>query len=151
MADIARSVEGQKRPLSDTLPVIQNEAEFMTRNHLAKSATTIATSLHAKAIITSTKSGDTAKICASYRAKTPIIALSADMRTVRELSLSFGILAEQIVIPTTTSDLVRSSLNRLLEEEHIQRNDLIVFIGGGQVYSAHTNFIQVDTPATLLK
>jgi hypothetical protein len=26
-----------------------------------------------------------------------------------------------------------------------------VFIGGGHIYSAHTNFLQVDTPATLLK
>jgi hypothetical protein len=30
-------------------------------------------------------------------------------------------------------------------------DDLIVFIGGGQIYSAGTNFLQVDTPATLLK
>ncbi len=151
MADIARRVEGQKQALCEKLPVVQDAAEFMTRNHLAKSATAIATTLPAKAIVTSTKSGDTAKICASYRGKTPIIALSADMRTVRELSLSFGILAEQIEIPPTANQLVKNSLNRLIEEGHIKRDDLIVFIGGGQIYSAHTNFIQVDTPATLLK
>ncbi len=151
MADIARSVEAQKRELSDKLPVVQDEAEYMTRNHLAKSATAMAATLPAEAIITSTKSGDTAKICASYRGTTPIIALSADMRTVRELSLSFGILAEQIEIPPTANQLVKDSLKRLIEEGHIKRDDLIVFIGGGQIYSAHTNFIQVDTPATLLK
>jgi pyruvate kinase len=151
MSDIAMSVEAQKLPLSEKLPVVKDEAEFMTRNRLAKAATTMATRLPAKAIITSTKSGDTAKVCASYRGKTPIIALSADMRTVRELSLSFGILAEQIDIPATASMMVKNSLKQLIKEGHITKEDLIVFIGGGQIYSAHTNFIQVDTPATLLK
>ena len=151
MANIAHSVENQKGPLNYKLPLVEDEAEFMTRNNLAKSATTMAATLPAVAIITSTKSGDTAKICASYRGNTPIIALSADMRTVRELSLSFGILAEQIDIPPTTNQLVKDSLKQLIAEKHIKRDDLIVFIGGGQIYSAHTNFVQVDTPATLLK
>ena len=151
MADIARSVEAQKETLSYKLPVVQQAEELMPRNHLAKSAVAMAASIPAKAIITSTKSGDTAKICASYRGLNPIIALSADIRTVRELSLSYGVLAEQIDIPPTTDELVKASLKQLIDEELIEMDDLVVFIGGGQIYSAHTNFLQVDTPATLLK
>jgi pyruvate kinase len=107
--------------------------------------------LPAKAIITSTKSGDTAQVCASYRGKTPIIALSASMRIVRELSLCYGVYAERIDIPPTTDELVKNSLKKLLAEGHFEKDDIIVFIGGGQIYSAHTNFLQVDTPATLLR
>ncbi len=111
----------------------------------------MAAMLPTKAIITSAKAGDTAQICASYRGKTPIIALSASMRNVRELSLSYGGYAERIDIPPTTDELVQNALKKLLAEGHFDKDDLIVFIGGGQIYSAHTNFLHVDTPATLLK
>ena len=151
MADIALSVEARTLPLHSTLPVVQQNEELMPRNHLSKSAVTMAASIPARAIITSTKSGDTAQICASYRGKTPIIALSASMRTVRELSLSYGVYAERIDIPPTTDELVKTALQQLVSEQLIGMDDLIVFIGGGHIYSAHTNFLQVDTPATLLK
>ena len=151
MASIARNVEAQKKPLSDKLPVVQQSEELMPRNHLAKAAVAMAAMLPATAIITSTKSGDTAQICASYRGRTPIIALSASMRTVRELSLCYGILAEQIDIPHSTDALVKASLKKLMKEGFFGMDDTIAFIGGGQIYSSRTNFLQVDTPATLLK
>ena len=151
MANIARNVEANKTPLSYKLPVVEQAADLMPRNHLAKSAVAMAAMLPAKAIITSTKSGDTAQVCASYRGKTAIIALSASMRTVRELSLCYGVYAERIDIPPTTDELVQTALKQLLAEGHFEKDDIIVFIGGGQIYSAHTNFLQVDTPATLLK
>ena len=151
MANIARNVEAQKKASSDKNPVHQQSIELMPRNHLAKSAVSMACAIPAKAIITSTKSGDTAQICASYRGKTPIFALSESMRTVRELSLSYGVYAEPIEIPKTTDDLVKTCLSKLLDEERIEMDDLIVFIGGGHIYSARTNFLQLDTPATLLK
>ncbi len=151
MADIARNVEAQKAPLSYKLPVLRQSDDLMPRNHLAKAAVAMAAMLPAKAIITSTKSGDTAQICASYRGQTSIIALSASMRTVRELSLSYGVLAEQVDIPHSTDALVKASLKKLIEEDHFGMDDTVVFIGGGQIYSAHTNFLQVDTPATLLR
>ncbi|MBT8045533.1 MAG: pyruvate kinase [Pontiella sp.] len=151
MSDIARNAEAQKGAISYKLPVYQQSEDLMPRNHLAKSAVAMAAMLPAKAIITSTKSGDTAEICASYRGKTPIYAFSGSMRTVRELSLCYGIHAEQLSIPPTTGELVKTSLRRLLEDGRFGMDDLIVFIGGGHIYSAHTNFLQVDTPATLLK
>jgi pyruvate kinase len=151
MADIARNVEAQKGTLNQELPVFRQSKELMPRNHLARSAVDIAASIAAKAIITSTKSGDTAQICASYRGTTPIYAFSASARTVRELSLSYGVYAECIAIPPTTTELVRAALTRLLDQGLFGREDIIVFIGGGHIYSAHTNFLQVDTPATLLK
>ncbi|MEI6891635.1 MAG: pyruvate kinase [Pontiella sp.] len=151
MADIARNVEAQKKIPNFKLPVVQQSEELMPRNHLAKSATGMAAAIPAKAIITSTKSGDTALICSSYRGRTPIFALSASARTVRELSLSYGVYATRIDIPPTTDALVKASLQKLVDDKLIGMDDLIVFIGGGQIYSARTNFLQVDTPATLLK
>ena len=150
MTDIARNVEGQKESLDYALPVFQQAEKFMPRNHIAKSAVAMAALLPAKAIITSTKSGDTAQICASYRGKTPIYAFSESARTVRELSLNYGVHAQRIDIPPST-ELVKRTLKQLLEDGVFTEDDPIVYIGGGHIYSKHTNFLQVDTPATLLK
>jgi pyruvate kinase len=153
MAGIARTVESQKESLLATLPVHQQNAEVMPRNHLAKAAVACAAALPVKAIITSTRAGETARICASYRGKIPILALSDHMSTVRQLSLSYGVYSANIEVPQTTDDeLVRVCLRKMLDEKMIQPEDLIVFIGGGHKdTSQHTNFIQIETPAMLLK
>ena len=151
MTRIIQSVEAQKAA-GKVSPMAQPEGgEAQPHFFLAKSAVEMATSLGAKAIITSTKSGDTAQICSSYRGQTPIYALSSSLRTVRELSLCYGIRAEQIQVPATTDELVQMALTRLLGDGRFDKDDLIVFIGGGHIYSTHTNFLQVDTPATLLR
>ncbi|WP_372794154.1 pyruvate kinase [Pontiella sp.] len=150
MAEIARNVEAQKKSLSYKLPVVQQADNLMPRNHIAKSAVAMATAIPATAIITSTKSGDTAMICGSYRGRTPIYALSSSMRTVRELSLCYGIYARQIEIPASTSELVKKGVKMLLDEGCFDKDELVMFIGGGQIYSSHTNFLQVEKPSTLL-
>lgn len=151
MSSIARNVEARKEPLGHKLPVVQQANELMPRNHLAKSAVSMAAALPSKAIILSTKSGDTALVCSSYRGTTPIYAFSTSQRTVRELSLSYGVMAERLDLPPTADELVKNILRKLLADGRFDAEDLIVFIGGGQIYSARTNFVQVDKPATLLR
>lgn len=153
MADIARTVESQKESLIASLPVFQQSSELMPRNHLAKAAVSCAAALPVQAIITSTSAGRTARICASYRSNIPILALSEHLSTVRQLSLSYGVYSSQIDVSQTTDDeLVRVCLRKMLDEKRIGMNDLIVFIGGGHVdASQHTNFLQIETPAVLLK
>ena len=153
MADIARTVEAQKPSLLDTLPVFQQNAELMPRNHLAKAAVSCAAALPVQAIITGTSAGRTARICASYRGSIPILALSEHMSTVRQLSLSYGVYAAQISIEGTTDyELIQICLRKMLEEKRITPDRLIVFIGGGHIEaSQHTNLLQIETPELLLK
>jgi len=153
MAKIAHTVESQKESLLATLPVYEQEAEVMPRNHLAKAAVSCAAALPVKAIITSTNAGITARICASYRGNIPILALSDRMSTVRQLSLSYGVYSAKIEVTQTTDDeLIRLCLRKMLDEKRIKPDDLIVFIGGGHKnVSQHTNLIQIETPAMLLK
>ncbi|MBI9019810.1 MAG: pyruvate kinase [Verrucomicrobia bacterium] len=151
MADIARAVEQQKKTLIDSLPVHEQREELMPRNHIAKAAVTCAAALPVAAIITSTKTGETARTCASYRGKTPILALSQHISTIRQLSLSYGVYATHVEVPKTTDELTRACLTKLLEEKKIEMDDLVAFMGGGQIYGRYTNFLQIETPAILLK
>jgi len=72
---------------------------------------------------------------------------------VRQLSLSYGVYSAKIAVSQTTDDaLVRVCLRKMLDEKQIELNDLIVFVGGGhQQASQHTNLLQIETPAILLK
>jgi pyruvate kinase len=150
MANISRAVEQQKESVVDPALLSSIDPAILTESNLAKSAALCAEEMPVQAIITSTRSGQTARLCAAYRGKTPIFALSESLRTVRELSLSYGIHASQIDIPKTTDELVKICLHKLLQEEKIDRKNLIVFLGGGHIYSHHTNFMQIETPTTLL-
>ncbi len=151
MTGIARTVEAGKGELADKLPVFRQPENLMPRNYISRSAVQLAAQLGTKVIITSTHSGDTAQICASYRGRTPIIAYSASGRTVRELALSYGVYARCINIPPSCSDLVRTTVGMLLEERVLEENDLVCYIGGGQIQARHTNLLQIDTATTLAK
>ena len=86
MTNIAKKVEAEKEASSVTLPVVQQSSDLMPRNYISKSAVEISARLGAKVIITSTRSGDTAQICASYRCRTlswliqPLLEQSASYR-----------------------------------------------------------------------
>jgi pyruvate kinase len=151
MAGIARTVEERKDNLLESLPVHEQHDQLMPRNHIAKAAVACAAALPVKAIITSTKTGETARTCASYRGKTPILALSDNPSTIRQLSLSYGVCATYIDVPKTTDELTRVCLKKLIDEGKIAMNDLIVFMGGGQIYGRYTNFMQIETPSVLLR
>jgi pyruvate kinase len=150
MRDIAYAVEAQmaKQPNRE----LQRVRDGLQKHvHLAKSAVVSADTLPVKAIITSTKSGDTALICSSFRGNTPIYAISQYASTVRQLSLCHGVYAKQMDIPTTADEMVATCIQNLIDSGDIGLDDLIVFIGGGHVYSAHTNLLIIDTPRTLLR
>ncbi len=150
MSNIAHAVEKQKESMRLSSGKTRANSSDLPGSHLAKAAVTCATELPVQAVITSTKSGETALTCASHRGRTPIFALSENMRTVRELSLCYGVYSAKIKVPETTDELVRVCLNKLLDEKKIDTKRLIVFLGGGHIYSHHTNFMQIETPATLL-
>ena len=151
MSNIAHAVEQQKDSIHVKAPVRQQEQTSQPGNHLAKAAVTCANDLPIQAIITSTKSGSTAMLCASYRGQTPIFALSEKMETVRQLSLCHGVYSLKISIPKTTDELVKACLEKLLDENKIDSERLVAFLGGGHIYSHHTNFMQIETPARLLR
>ena len=152
MRDIAHSVEKQKETIqTPSEKAGRNISSDLPGGHLAKAAVTCATEMPVQAIVTSTRSGETALNCASHRGRTPIFALSENAGTVRQLSLCYGVYSARIDIPGTTDELVKACLRKLLSEQDIREDKLIAFLGGGHIYSHHTNFLQIETPATLLR
>jgi pyruvate kinase len=149
MTKIAMEVEAaredlMKLDLQDTL-----SERRMRRNYLTRAAVEASLELPLEAILIGTISGETARICSSYRGHCPIYAMTDCEKTVRQLSLSYGVYAKQIEVKQNSGTLVKLALERLVAKGKLEAEDVVAYIGAGH-FAAHTNTLQIDTVASLL-
>ncbi len=106
----------------------------------------MAINLEAKAIVVCSLSGRTARMVSRFRPPVDIIGICVDPKSVRKLSLSWGVtpvLGEEV---PTTDVLFYSAYKTAKREFKLKRGDQIV-ITGGQINgrSGNTNLLKVDT------
>ncbi len=123
--------------------------EFQIENSVdavSHATCSMAIDLKAKAIVVCSLSGRTARMVSRFRPPVDIIALTVDPKSVRKLSLSWGVtpvLSEEV---PTTDVLFYSALKTAKKTFNLQKGDQIVITGGminGK--SGNTNLIKVDT------
>lgn len=103
----------------------------------------IAARLGARAIVTETMSGYTARQVARYRPKTPIIAVSPRRETHRRLSLVWGVECVTVPFFETTEDMVAQTV-RVVTQLGLKGGDRLVITAGVPFGSTgHTNLINV--------
>ena len=109
-----------------------------------------AADLGAAAIITSTTSGSTARMVARYRPKAPIIAVSPDIYSLRQLQLIRGVTTLQAACATTMDEQLDNSTQAARDAELIDNGDLIVITAGMPIgTTGTTNMLKVRTVADL--
>ena len=102
--------------------------------------------LGAKYIVTVTKSGKTAKMISKYRPSCPIIACSPEMSTVRQLSLSWGVIPVFVEEKTNTDELFAAAYDAAKKQGLLRNGDLVVTTAGVPLgISGNTNLLRVDT------
>ncbi len=89
-----------------------------------------ARNLNAAAIITPTSSGTTPRLIARYKPKQPIIALSADIQTVRRLTLSFGIIPRHVSFDKNVEDMTRAAREEALKTGLVKKGEVVVITAG---------------------
>ncbi|MGB9681477.1 MAG: pyruvate kinase [bacterium] len=143
MAKIAEYTESQLKYGE----ILRRRAEFSTNSPtdaIGYATCEIAQRLGAKAIITSTQSGYTARMVAKYRPPQPIIAVTPDANIQRRLLLLWGISPLLTKIYTTTDEMIEASVQASLDAGYIRRGDTIVLTGGIPVgIGGTTNFLKV--------
>jgi len=143
MAKIAEYTESQLK-YSD---ILRKRAEFSTNSPtdaIGYATCEIAQRLGAKAIITSTQSGYTARMVAKYRPAQPIIAVTPDERVQRRLLLFWGINPLTTRIYKTTDEMIEASVQASLEAGFIRKGDTVILTGGIPVgIGGTTNFLKV--------
>ncbi|MBE0341232.1 pyruvate kinase, partial [Paenibacillus sp. 28ISP30-2] len=113
---------------------------------ISQSVSISALDLHAKAILTSTQSGTTARMISKYRPQAPIIAVTTQERTVRRLALIWGVHAVQgKPVVDTTDKLIENALEGGRKSGLVKEGDLVVITAGIPLgASGSTNLIKIS-------
>ncbi|MDI6727273.1 MAG: pyruvate kinase alpha/beta domain-containing protein, partial [Smithellaceae bacterium] len=111
---------------------------------VAHASCILADHLDARVIIAHTQSGLTARQIARFRPKQPILALSPNETTVRQLSLLWGCLPKLTSGSTETDDMIEKSAQTAIEAGVVEKGDLVVITVGHPLWVAGTtNMIRV--------
>ncbi|MDR0222081.1 MAG: pyruvate kinase [Oscillospiraceae bacterium] len=100
--------------------------------------------VEADAILTVTKSGETARLLSKYRPNQPIYACVIDEHIARHLFLSWGVYPIIMPIMQSTDEVLKKSEELCFEAGYIKNGDIIVVAAGLPVgASGTTNMIKV--------
>ncbi len=110
----------------------------------AHAAATTAADIKADAVVTVSKSGETARLLSKVRPATPIIACVMEEAVQRHLALSWGVTPLMMPYAHDTDELIDLSVKAAEEAGLVQSGDLVVVTAGVPVgVSGTTNMIKV--------
>jgi len=149
MASIAREAELTKLRENDIrVPMPDDDADVTS--FLAKQAVKTSSRLQVKAIVTDCFFGKTARYLAAFRGKSPVFAICYREQTTRELALSYGIWAEYQEKTGDSKKHLLNALNKLIERQVINRNDMIAYLSGSFGADGGTSFLEINNAGKIL-
>lgn len=131
---------------------MENQDSVNVSTAISHATVSAATDLGATAIITVTKTGTTARMLSRYRPECPIISCTTSETTLRQLSLSWGVIplmAEERM--TSTDDLIHHAVQKACEAGLLNNGDLVVITAGVPLgVSGTTNLMKVHIVGDVL-
>lgn len=107
--------------------------------------------LDAKAIVTSTESGYTARMISKYKPKSPIIAVTPIDQVMRRLQLVWGVTAVKGTMATTTDEMFEIAVKGAMDSGMVRLGDTIIITAGVPVgRSGTTNLIKIHNVGELI-
>jgi len=106
-------------------------------------ACSTSTEIGADAIMTVSKTGETARKLSKYRPSHPIYACVMDDYIARHLCLSWGVYPLLMSLMPTTEELMKESEKLCRDAGYIKNGDMIVIVAGLPIESGVTNMITV--------
>jgi pyruvate kinase len=115
-----------------------------TPDAISYGACLLAREVDARAIVTPTESGMTARLVSRYRPNHPIIALSPNEETVKQLSLSWGAIPIKVDKFKDTDDMIEKAKRATVEMGFAKRGEKIVLTAGLPIgIPGNTNIIKI--------
>ncbi len=68
---------------------------------------------------------------------------------MRQLSLSYGVYADYSVMDITSSEPLKKSICRLIDDKHFEDEDLIIILAGSFGAQHGASYIEISTAANL--
>lgn len=120
------------------------ETECDVTNAVAHAAVSTAHDTNAKAILTVTQSGHTARFISKFRPACPIIGCTPDEQVYRQLNLSFDVVPLLTKNVSDTDEMIANAVQTAMEADLLKEGDLVVITGGIPLgVPGTTNFIKV--------
>jgi pyruvate kinase len=112
---------------------------------ISHAACAMASDLGATVILTPTSSGGTARRVARYRPGAPIIAVSPNLATVRQLMLCWGVTPIFVEEFTTTDEMIARAKTAALDRGLARPDDMVIITAGSPAgESGTTNLIKAE-------
>ena len=137
MATIAKRAEETMRNRRDKI----NKSKNVT-DAISYATCTTAMDLEARAILSSTASGHTARMVSKFRPDCPIVATTSNESVRRQLALTWGVLPLMREKSANIDQVIVNSIEAAKTAEYVNENDIVVITAGG---SETTNLIKVET------
>lgn len=148
MTRVAHEVEGQlSTDPNISLVRIQNKITAT----LARSAVRACYSLPIKAIIIDTMSGRTGRYLSAFRGNVPVYAMCYNKHVMRQLALSFGVMANYLDISNSREMFLTDAITTQTQNNRIAMDDLVVVVGGSFGPSNGASFIEISQAKNLLR
>ncbi|MAR64211.1 MAG: pyruvate kinase [Rickettsiales bacterium] len=118
--------------------------EETTSDAISSAASQVVKTVLAKAIFTYTRSGATAKRAARERPTVPIIGLSPDRITARQLALIWGVHTIHALEPKSFSGMIDNACELAKKEGIVKKGDYVVVTAGAPIgVSGSTNNLRI--------
>lgn len=82
------------------------------------------------AILTTTTSGQTARLVSKFRPRVPILCATWDARTERQMSVVWGVEAVTLPLPRTTDEIVATATARFAALRRLKEGDTVIVTAG---------------------
>lgn len=123
----------------------KSDATNSIADAIAHATVTTAHDLNAKAIITVTKGGGTARLISKYRPQAMIIGCTTSEKVCRQLNLSWGITPYVIDEKSNTDELFAVAVETAEERNLVESGDIAVITAGVPIgISGTTNLMKVE-------
>lgn len=117
---------------------------------LARSAVKACDSLPIKAIIIDTMSGRTGRYLSAFRGNVPIYSMCYNQTVMRQLALSFGVMADFMKPRESRDSFLFEAISYLIEKEKISGEDMVLVIGGSFGPTEGASFMEISQAQNLL-
>ena len=150
MTKIAETTENDINYAKRFRARLETENDNVT-NAISHATVTTAMDLNAKAILTVTKTGSTAKFLSKYRPNRPILSCTPNERTWRQLNLSWGVIPLMSEEQSDTDALFAHAVECAVKKQYLETGDLVVITAGVPIgISGTTNLMKVHVVGDVL-
>ncbi len=147
MTRVANEVESKLEPNMDiNLTRIHNQITAT----LSRSAVKACSSLPIKAIVVDTMSGRTGRYLSAFRGNVPIYAMCYNQTVMRQLALSYGLMANYMDPHDSRDSFLSDAISQLVDQEKISPEDTVLVIGGSFGPTNGASFMEISQAKNLM-